>query len=345
MIVPPAGPPRGLLLPLLLFAAALLGACSSPPLQRHEFSRLCMGVRARIVVYAPATEPATLAAQAAFAELARLDAMMSDYQPSSELSRLPAMSRTTPVRVSDDLYLVLARARELSELTHGAFDVTLGPLTRLWRESRRSGTLPDHSALDDARARSGFRLLELRSGTVRSARADMQLDLGGIAKGFAAERAVEVLRSHALPISLVSLAGDVFAGDPPPGAKGWRVEVRGDRSGDDSPPIGTLWLTRAGVSTSGDATQHVMVGGTRYSHIIDPRTGLGVRSSQTVTVLSPRGMDADALSTALSVLGPADADALLTHYHAAALIADESGATQIVDPFRQFRWHTPPALR
>lgn len=341
----PDRPPRGLLPLLLLLAGPLLGACSSRSLERHEFSRICMGVRARIVVYAPAGEPATLAAQAAFAELARLDAMMSDYQPASELSRLPAMSHTTPVRVSDDLYLVLVRAMEVSERAHGAFDVTLGPLTRLWRESRRSGTLPDRAALDDARARTGFRLLELQHGTVRAARADMQLDLGGIAKGFAAERAVGVLRSHALPISLVSLAGDVYAGDPPPGAEGWRVEIRGDRSGEESSPIGTLWLTRAGVSTSGDATQHVVVGGTRYSHILDPRTGLGVQSGRTVTVLSPRGMDADALSTALSVLGPADADALLTRCRAAALFADESGATQIVDPFRQFRWHTQPAPR
>ncbi|MFZ2873226.1 MAG: FAD:protein FMN transferase [Phycisphaerales bacterium] len=345
MNAPPTRLPRAVLGLLLLLAAGYLGACSTPPLERHEFRRLCMGVQARIVVYAPGAEPATLAAQAAFAELARLDAMMSDYQPASELSRLPAMSHTTPVRVSDDLYLVLARARELSELTHGAFDVTLGPLTRLWRESRRSGTLPEASALGDARARSGFRLLELTHGTVRSARADMQLDLGGIAKGFAAQRAVGVLRSHSLPISLVSLAGDVYAGDPPPGAEGWRVEIRGDRSGDDSAPIGTLWLTRAGISTSGDATQHVVVGGRRYSHILDPRTGLGVQSSRTVSVLSPHGMDADALSTALSVLSPADAEALLSRCRAAALIADESGTTKIIDPFRQFRWHTPPALR
>lgn len=341
----PARLPKGVLVLLLLFAGPLLGACSSGSLERHEFSRLCMGVRARIVVYAPGSEPATLAAQAAFSELARLDAMMSDYQPASEISRLPALGHSAPARVSDDLYLVLVRAMEITELAHGAFDVTIGPLTRLWRESRRSGTLPDRAALDDARARSGFRLLELRHGTVRAARADMQLDLGGIAKGFAAERAVGVLRSHSLPISLVSLSGDVYAGDPPPGAEGWRIEIRGDRSGDDSPPIGTLWLRRAGVSTSGDATQHVVVGGTRYSHILDPRTGLGVQSGRTVTVLSPRGIDADALATALSVLGPADAEALLTRCRAAALFADESGATQIVDPFRQFRWHTQPAPR
>lgn len=348
MIPTPPGPVGRLRPFLLLFAllltAVLPGACSSPPLQRHEFTRLCMGVPARIVIYAPGAEHATAGARAAFAELARLDSMMSDYQPASELSRLPALCHASPFRVSDDLYLVLSRGAELSELTGGAFDVTLGPLTRLWRESRRSGTLPDQPTLDAARARSGFRLLHLTDGTARAARADMQLDLGGIAKGFAAERAVRVLRSHAIPNALVSLAGDVYAGDPPPGTQGWRVEIRGDRSGDDSPPLGALWLTRAGVSTSGDASQHVEVGGVRYSHILDPRTGLGVQSSRTVTVLAPRGTDADALSTALSVFDPNEADALLTRFHAAALIVDESGSTRVIDPFRQFRWHTPPAF-
>ncbi|MCE7974440.1 MAG: FAD:protein FMN transferase [Leptolyngbya sp. PLA1] len=339
---PPARRTRTLT-PLLLLL--LLCGCTAQPLERHEFSRLCMGVRARVVVYSPTEEHATAAAQAAFAELARLDSMMSDYQPASELSRLPAVSHSSPVRVSEDLYLVLSRASELSELTGGAFDVTLGPLTRLWRETRRSGTLPDQPTLDAARARSGYRYLELKDGTARAAQPEMQLDLGGIAKGFAAERAVQVLRSRSLPISLVALAGDVYAGDAPPGAEGWRVEIRGDRSGEDTPPLGILWLTRAGVSTSGDANQHAVVGGQRYSHILDPRTGLGVRSSRTVTVLAPRGMDADALSTALCVLDPAGARELLTRCQAAALIVDESGAIVVVDPFKKLRWHTQPVLR
>ena len=300
---------RLLLLLVILFAP--LAACSSgPALERFEFSRICMGVQARVVTYSPDRESAVSGAAAAFEVLGELNGKFSDYRPDSELMVLCAGAGGPPVKVSPELLEVLLAAEEISEKTEGAFDITVGPAVRLWREARKTGKLPDAAALERARRLIGWRMVNVdrRAGTVRLERAGMQLDLGGIAKGFAAEKAVGVLKARGLSRSMVSLAGDIAVGDapPPPGEAGWRIKVAGEQGTKEAGPDDgseTLVLTNVCVSTSGDAEQFVEIEGRRYSHIVDPRTGLGTEGGVSVTVVHTSGAVADALPTAACVLG------------------------------------------
>jgi len=201
------------------------------------------------------------------------------------------------VHVSEDLFRVLEAAQKLAAETDGAFDVTIGPVTHLWRQCK----LPDTQTLE----RCGYLKLVLDRArrTVYLKLAGMQLDLGGIAKGYAADEALATLRAHGVKRALVAVGGDIAAGEAPPGKKGWKIGVE--------PNGGDLILHNAAVSTSGDIEQFLKSGGVRYSHIIDPKTGLGLTHRAPITVVARRGIDADALATAISVLGPERGRALL----------------------------------
>ena len=265
-----------------------------------------MGVPFRIVLYATNDAHAKTAADAAFARIAALSAKLSDYDLESELSKLSRASGLGHfVPVSDDLWRVLEASQHWAERTGGAFDVTVGPVVNLWRHARRMQRLPRPDRLSEMRARAGYTNLVLdpknRSALLRVR--EMRLDLGGIAKGFAADEAIKTLRNHGVVRALVAAAGDIALGDPPPGSPGWKVEVD---SGDTNVPPKVLLLSRAAVSTSGDLFQFLEIDGIRYSHIVDPRTGLGLTNSAMVAVIAPDGMTADALATAVSVLGPTE---------------------------------------
>jgi thiamine biosynthesis lipoprotein len=259
-----------------------------------------MGTLVRIQLYAAETSQANQAFRVAFDRIAQLDAALSDYQPESELNRICRSAVGKPVKVSADLFRVLASAHRVAEETEGAFDVTLGPVTLLWRQARRQHRLPAPEALRDALQRAGYRKLHLDAAarTVTLDQEGMRLDLGGIAKGYVADEALAALAKIGIHRALVAASGDLAIGDPPPDRKGWRVGI-------DSPgPPAVLALCNAAVSTSGDASQNLYTGGVRYSHIIDPSTGTGLTRPIAVSVVARRGIDADSWSTALSVLGP-----------------------------------------
>ncbi|MCO6455878.1 MAG: FAD:protein FMN transferase [Pirellulaceae bacterium] len=274
-------------------------------LTRFEATEVHMGTNVTIVVYAESPDTANPALRAAFERIRRVDEIMSDYREDSELNRLSRQSPTpAPVPVSPPLWTVLQAARELSEASDGAFDVTVGPLSRLWRRARRQKQFPAATRLAEARESVGYRLLKLhpRERAVELLGPRMQLDLGGIAKGYAADQALEELRQRGLPRALVNAGGDLAIGDPPPGEDGWKVGVA--PLGPAEPPSRLLSLARCGVATSGDAWQFVEIDGQRYSHILDPRTGLGLTDHAGVSLIAADGMTADALASAVSVLGP-----------------------------------------
>lgn len=276
-----------------------------PTLQRHEFSQVEMAVPVRIILYAPDAPTATRVAKAAFARIHALNAVFSDYDPNSELNRLcRATAEGEPVPVSDDLWRVLARAADLSQRSDGAFDVTVGPVVRLWRRARRQQRLPSPERLTPARRLVGHRLVRLdpQNRTATLLKHGMQLDLGGIAKGYAVDAALAVLKKSGINRALVDAGGDMALGDPPPGKSGWRIGIA--RLTADGPPTRILSLASTAVATSGDTWQFVQIGGRRYSHIVDPRTGLGLTDHSSVTVVTPDATTADALASAVSVLGP-----------------------------------------
>jgi thiamine biosynthesis lipoprotein len=298
--------PQGYLFILLLAAlppasAEVKGGHTT--LSRFSFAEPHMGTRFQIILYAPDEETARRATKAAFARIASLNSIMSDYQETSELMRLCARAGGEPIQVSKELFFVLSRAEEVSRQSDGAFDVTVGPVVRLWRRARRTRQLPDVEKLAQARALVGWRNIRLDAGerTVQLLKPGMLLDLGGIAKGYAADEALAVLAKHGLTRALVAAGGDIAVSDPPPDAAGWKIAIAplpGEKEG------GHLLLHHAAVSTSGDAEQYVEIGGKRYSHIVDPRTGLGLVGRMSVTVVAKKGIDSDSLTKVACVLGP-----------------------------------------
>jgi thiamine biosynthesis lipoprotein len=339
---------RGLIFPVFLaFCAPGLCAADEPSsLARFAKRGLHMGVEFDLVLYAASQEQADAAHARAFARIAALDRALSDYDPASELSRLSetssvppgttgtnAPATAKPVKVSDELWTVLEYSQTVSRQSSGAYDVTIGPLTKLWRRARRQRELPSDERLAEARAAVGYQQLVLDSAarTAQLKRANMRLDLGGVAKGFAADEALAEIKRAGITRALVRASGDIAVGDPPPGEAGWRIGIA--PLDPDEPPTRFVRLANLAISTSGDSRQHLVVDGRRYSHIIDPRTGLGLGGRSSVTVIAPRGMQADALATAASVLGPEKGAKLVSQFSGAALYLvteDEAGQQRSV---------------
>ena len=320
----------------MALAAGLAAGCGprveQPTAVRVSESRRLMGAPWTITVYAPSQAAGREAIAAAFTEIERLKGILSDYEPASELSRLSAAAPTPePVPVGADLWLVLVAAEGTRQLTGGAFDIAVGPLTSLWRQARRSGRLPDPDKLAAATAAVGAGTVELvpETQSVRLPKPGTRLDPGGIGMGYAADGALEVLAAHGISSAMIDASGDVLVSAAPPGTDGWRIAVAPLRPGGRGD---TLVLVHAAVTTSGDAYQAVEIDGVRYSHIVDPRTGLGVTGPTTVTVVAPDAMTADALATAASVLGhAAGPDMILTIPDCSARFAwREAGADRIL---------------
>jgi len=289
----------------LLIAATLRGQTNELKLTRFEFSELHMGTLFRIVLYAPEAGAATQASRAAFDRVAALDDAMSDYRSSSELMRLCRQAGGPPVKVRDDLFQVMAAAQDISRRSDGAFDVSVGPVVRLWRGARRSHRLPDPQRLAQATKRVGYQRIRLDSNaqTVQLLEPGMLLDLGGIAKGYASDAALAVLRQQGITRALVAGGGDIAVGDPPPGKEGWRIGIAPLES-PSSPPRRFVLLHNNAISTSGESEQHVEIEGVRYSHIVDPHTGQALTGRRSATVIAPNCTTSDALATAVCVLGP-----------------------------------------
>ena len=285
-------------------------------LQRFEYRQTRMGMAVRVVLYAPSDSAARRAGTAAYRRMAELENIFSSYKASSELNQIREQAVGTPVRVSAPLFTVLKDAQRLGRQSNGAFDVTAGPLFALWAQARETGTLPDSSALRQARRRVGWSKIQLNEDrrTVRLRADSMQLNLGGIAKGYILDEALDTLQTLGISRALIEAGGDLVMSDPPPSEAGWTVQIPGAGSEGQAD---TLRLADAAVSTSGDTYQSVVINGTRYSHVVDPRTGLGLTHHLLVTIISKNGMTADGLATTVSVLGPDHGRAFLNEHYPA----------------------------
>lgn len=297
---------KHVIISLLILLCGLAGVNALQPakLQRFEFTEPHMGTTFRIVLYAKDEATAKKAVKAAFARVAELNAIMSDYQPTSELMKLCEKAGGPPVEVSVDLFDILKKSEEVSKLTDGAFDVSIGPVVRLWRKARRSRELPKAEDIKKALQLVDYRNIKLdaKGRTVQLLLMGMMLDLGGIAKGYAADAALAVLRQHGITRALVAAGGDIAVGDPPPDAPAWKIGIAPLKN-PGAEPTHYLSLKNAGVSTAGDSEQFVEFNGKRYSHIIDPKTGYGVVGRRSVTVIAPNATTSDGFDTPICVMG------------------------------------------
>ena len=298
---------------MLVFVAVILGGCnliqSNANLGRFEFTEPQMGVPFRLVFFTTDQTRANAAADATFARIRQLNDILSDYEYDSELSTLSRTSGFgTNVAVSPELWFVLSRAQELSKRTSGSFDITVGPVVSLWRKARREKRLPEPARLTEAMASVGWTnlVLDTTKHSARLLKPSMRLDLGGIAKGYAADEALRTLKRLGISRALVAAAGDIAVAEAPPGKSGWRVEIAA-LDVTNAPPARFVLLRHAAVSTSGDLFQHVEIDGVRYSHIVNPKTGIGLTDHSLVSIIARDGITADSHSKPASILGQAAA--------------------------------------
>lgn len=298
----------------LAAVAFACGSCTPHPTAvvpaPYEYQRIIMGAPCRLVIHAADEPTADDAARAAFARMGAMEEALSDWMPESEVRRLPTAAGTV-TRVGADLGAALEASLRWNALTDGAFDPTVGALTKRWRAARRAGQVPSAADAAAARARCGARHVRFdpSAHTYSTDLDGLELDFGGIGQGMAADAALAVLRARGITSALIDLSGDIAVGDAPPGREAWRVEL-------DDPWHTVLLLDNAAVTTSGDRFQHMDVEAgaaqpARLSHIIDPATGEPLRNRVEVTAVARTATDADALATSLCVMGPERGRALL----------------------------------
>ncbi|MEO2045797.1 MAG: FAD:protein FMN transferase [Pirellulales bacterium] len=277
------------------------------PLQRVRVSQFQMGMLVDLTVWAPSRKAGEQAAAIAFRRVRALNQIFSDYEPSSELSRLCRQAGRGPVPVSTEFFTVLTFARQLAVWTGGLYDPTIGPVVRQWREARRTGKEP--TQLRAAQQLVGYQKMHLNPDqqTVELTQAGMLLDLGSIAKGYAGDEALRVLAEQGIHRAAFEAGGDKVLGDPPPGESGWPVDL--GKSG--AQPIR---LANCAVSISGDTVQYFVRQGQRMSHVINLRTGQGTSSHAMCIVIGSRGVLTDPLST-IGTLLPRDAFQKLLRQH------------------------------
>ena len=286
----------------LLVCVATTVDVGAQEVTRFGFTKYLMGTEAKVVLYAADSIEAASAAERAFDHIDELNEQLSDYLIDSEVSRL-SKTHGQPIAVGENLWNVLVTGQGIAYASEGSFDVTVGPLTLLWRKAMRRATIPDAVEITNALAAVGYRFLELdaNSRTVQLNGENMRLDLGGIAKGYAADKALKTLVNAGFANAAVDIGGDIALGNAPPGSGGWSVEVF-DLNTEGELGTEKLTLENCGIAVSGDTYRYLEYDGIKYSHIINPRTGYGVEHERRVAVVAPSAMFADAWASAYSVM-------------------------------------------
>lgn len=271
--------------------------------KRLEYSLPLMGTEVAIILYARDSLVAEQAVQSAISRMRELNGTLSDYLINSEVSQLSKTSNQS-VAVSIDLWNVLLTAQNISKLSQGAFDVTVGPLTLIWRKAMRRSKFPDLNLIKTASQVVGYNLIEVNENQpiVELKKSKMRIDLGGIAKGFVADQALKILVSNGFPKAAVDAGGDIALGEAPPNSEGWMIQVFEESSNQTS-----IYLSDCGIAVSGNTYRNLVHDGVTYSHIVDPRTGLGVTHQRKVAVIAPNAMTADAWASTYSVMEWTDA--------------------------------------
>ena len=268
-------------------------------LKRFEYVHPAMGVKFKIVLYANSKDSAEKAIRKSVAQIERLDLLLSDYKSSSEIRKLCASAPHKEWQsVSADLYQILKISKKINQETNGAFDVTIGNISRLWRLARKKKKMPTREKLSRALETVAMDKIELgKNSKVKLTKAELRVDFGAIAKGYAADRVISILKEHGIRSAMVDASGDIVVSQAPPNRNGWRIEVFGLKKGQRH----FVEISNQAIATSGDLYQFFELDGKRFSHIVNPATGIGVTGPMSVTVIAKNGATADALASAVSV--------------------------------------------
>ena len=303
---------------LLLFLQVFISVAQE---NRYTYSMQKMGSPFNLVIYADTKQIADSAAQESFKLVDSINRVCSDYDSSAELYKLQFAAVGKPIKVSSMLMELLCTASQAYKDADGSFDITVGPLSGLWRNARKSQIFPTATAINEARKCIGFNKVQLDSSaqTITFLQPNMQLDMGAIAKGYAADKVLALLKSFGITNALVDAGGDMVAFGMPPQKKGWTIGI--NVPGQQEKLLERkLVLSNKAVATSGDAFQYMLHEGKKYAHIIDARTGYGVTFQRNVTVVAPTATTADWLATACSILTLDQVKILAKKYKSEVLI-------------------------
>jgi FAD:protein FMN transferase len=287
----------------LIFGAAAAHLAAGD-LLRLEQSLDAMGSVYTVVAYGDDRGRMIAAVDQAFEEVRRIDRMLSNYRPSSELSRLNQEAGRGPVAVSEELFGLLEACRQYHQASEGAFDISVGPLMKIWGFYKGSGRLPHRAEIRGVKGRIGFEKVTLDGSnrTVRFTREGMELDPGGIGKGYAVDRMVAILKSANIRSALISAgSSSIYALGAPPNEKGWKISIRHPR--DLSRQVDEVVLTDMSLATSGTSEKFFRAEGRLYSHIMDPRTGYPAQGMLSVSVIAPRALDSEAWTKPVFIHG------------------------------------------
>ena len=263
-----------------------------------------MGSTFTVVAYGEDRNALQSAIDLSFEEIKRLDELLSNYKPLSEWSKINREAASHPVRVSAELFRLLEACLEYSRKSEGAFDITVGPLVRTWGFYKGSGRLPHRAEMRTALEKVGYRnvILDNSEFTVRFSKTGMEIDPGGVGKGYAVDRLVEMLKGLGIKSALVSAGGSSIYGlGAPPNEPGWKVRIRHPRKEDES--VSEVTLNNNSMSTSGTSEKFFVSGGKLYSHIFDPRTGFPAPGMLSVSVIAPKTLDSEAWTKPAFILG------------------------------------------
>ncbi len=306
----------------------LKGMPPHPETVRYEGEHAAMGTVYSIAAYASPSISLENAAERAFAEIDRLDVLMSHYRPPSEICAINRGAAAGPMPVSGELFALIEEAFRISAETGGAFDVTVGPLMKAWGFFRRVGRVPSDDELAETRARTGYRRVRLdaEAKTVAFERSGMELDLGAIGKGYAVDRAAAVLREYGVRNALISSGtSSIAALGAPPGEKGWQISVCHPL--DRRREACSLRLKDLSISISGGYEQCFVWNGKLYTHLLDPRSGAPVEDMLMAVVVAESNAASDALSTAFFVAGAEPARLYLRQHPNLSVILYRRGAS------------------
>ncbi len=310
---------------LLFFITAFLFSRNLFGQQKFVFENPAMGSPFTISIFANDSAKAAQAAASAFHCADSLNAIFSDYIDSSELNRLNATSgQNRYVRVSEALFDILQYSINAARLSHGSFDISMGPVVKLWRKARKEKKLPDADSLKKAMDKVDYQYIHLNEieKSVWLEKKGMLLDLGGLGKGYVAQAALHLIQSKGFKSAMVNAGGKIAIGEVPPGRNGWRIGITVPEEKEKLMPQ-LLLLNNTSVATSGDIYQHLDINGKRYSHIIDPTTGLGITRQRNVTVIAKDATISDWLATACSILPEKESFELIKKFPGAALLISE----------------------
>jgi FAD:protein FMN transferase len=317
---------------LLLFPFTI-----SAQLKRFQFSENKMGSSFNVIFYHTDSAEAMSLAKECFLIVDSLNNIFSDYSSESEVGKLALQSSQTDIKVSDELFAMIVRSKDVWKRSGKTFDITIGALTQLWRKTKKENRFPSEAEIKPAKDLTGFKnlIIDERSKVISFKKQGMRLDFGGIVPGYAAQRVIDFLKTKNINIALADASGDIVMGDAPPGKDGWAIGINLPENENE------IWdkkleLKNFAVSTSGDIYRYTIHNGIKYSHIIDPKTGYGVTSQRNVTVITKYGTDADWLATACSILPIKKALALAEKEHAAILIATLNGEKIITYKSKSF---------